>query len=571
MEPKQEDEGKLLSLEEAVRRLVRPKMSLHMAGGIGGPSAAICEIIRQYSGTSPDFELILSTVTGHAINLIHRNLIRKLIFSACMEISVSAHPSKVIQGAYAEGKIELENWSLLSLQQRLMAGAFGFGFMPTKSIRGSTIAADNREHFREMDDPFHEGERTGVLEALNPDLSIIHGCFSDVFGNTVLQVPYGDDIWGSLASTDGVLVTVEKIVPGEVIRKYSSLVKIPSFMVKAVCPAPLGMHPYALADPTEGTVESYESDADFLKDLRRASSEPVRLDEWIDFWVMKCPTHESYVQNLGEKRASDLKKAAKKEVFIGKGSGERPSGRENVNYTPDEMVMIAAAREIVDSVLKSNHRTMLAGAGSWSISARFAYHELTRKGYEIELITGNGQISYIPQPGETSTQSVAGTRSSTMLTDTITTHGVFVGGYPSKCLSVLGAGQVDKYGNINSSRTSGGDFLVGTGGANDAANAEEVIVILNQSKERFVETLPYITAKGDRVKTVVSTMGVFKKPAGKKELVLTACFPRPEKVSPSEAIEEIENHCGWSLKRAGEMEQLAEPTREELTILRSIQ
>lgn len=570
MEPNREYEGKLLPLEEAVRNWVRPKMKLHMAGGIGGPSAAICEIIRQYSGTSPDFELIQSTVTGHAINLIHRNLVKKLIFSACMEISVSAHPSRVIQGAYAEGKIEIENWSLLSLQQKLMAGAFGFGFMPTKSISGSTLAEDNRENFRELDDPFHPGEKVGIVKALHPDLSIIHGCFSDIFGNTVLQVPYGDDIWGPLASTDGVLVTVEKIVPSEVIRKYSSLVKIPSFAVKAVCLAPLGMHPYVLADPTRDIVESYETDVDFLRDLRKASSNPDSLDGWINRWVIGCPTHESYLENLGERRISDLKRAAKKKVYLGIESGERPSGQSTGDYTPDEMVMIAAAREIVESVLKSDHKTMLVGAGSWSISARLAYHELTGKGYKIELITGNGQIGYIPQPGESSTQSVAGTKSSTMLTDTVTTHGLLVGGYQGGCLSVLGAGQIDKYGNINSSRTSHGKFLVGTGGANDAGNADEVIVILNQSKDRFVETLPYVTVKGDRVKTIVSTMGVFKKSSGKEELVLTACFPRPRRGSLNQAIQEIENHCGWPLKRAQDVKQLPVPSRDELTILRSM-
>ena len=39
--------GKLLPLEEAVRCYVKPGMKLHLAGGIGGPSAAICELLRQ--------------------------------------------------------------------------------------------------------------------------------------------------------------------------------------------------------------------------------------------------------------------------------------------------------------------------------------------------------------------------------------------------------------------------------------------------------------------------------------------------------------------------------------------
>ena len=213
---------------------------------------------------------------------------------------------------------------------------------------------------------------------------------------------------------------------------------------------------------------------------------------------------------------------------------------------------------------------MLVGAGSWSVAASFAYYELIRKGYEIDLIAGNGLIGYRPHPGEQSTQSISGILSSRMLSDTITTHGVFVGGKNSQCLSVLGAGQIDKYGNINSSRTSSGKFLVGTGGANDAANANEVIVILNQDRGRFVETLPYVTAKGHRVTRVISTMGVFSKAPGVDELRLLSCFPDSRGVSLAESIEEIENHCDWALKKAQEVQRMPEPTKDELQTLRSL-
>jgi acyl CoA:acetate/3-ketoacid CoA transferase beta subunit len=157
-----------------------------------------------------------------------------------------------------------------------------------------------------------------------------------------------------------------------------------------------------------------------------------------------------------------------------------------------------------------------------------------------------------------------------MLTDTITTHGVFVGGRNSRCLSVLGAGQIDSHGNINSSRTSGGDFLVGTGGANDAANANEVIIILHQSRKRFVETLPYITAVGKKVSRVVSTMGIFKKAMGKSELYLDECLPDRKVESLEQKIKRIEDECSWDLKHSGSVSYMQEPTRDELSRLRSI-
>ena len=216
-------EGKLIDLDEAVRRFVSPGIKIHLAAGIGGPSAAICEITRQYRGMNPGFTIIQSTLTGHALNLVHCGLVRRLVCAVCADISSSARPSKIIQKAYTDKTIELENWSLYTLQQRLMAGAFGVPFMPTRSVLGSTIARDNEMSFREMKDPFGSDGTVGVVRALNPDVSIVHGCVADVEGNVIMAAPYGEDLWGPLAAKS-VVVTVEKVVPTRFIRDHSALV-----------------------------------------------------------------------------------------------------------------------------------------------------------------------------------------------------------------------------------------------------------------------------------------------------------------------------------------------------------
>ena len=559
--------SKLLPLKEAVRRYVKPGTKLHLAGGIGGPSAAICEIIRQYYGTTPGFVLIQSTVTGYAINLLHCNLVKKLIFSACADISTSGRPSKIMQKVWAEKSVELENWSLCSLQQRLMAGALGVSFMPTRSITRSSMALDNKESFQEIDDPFGGEAKVGLVKAINPDLSIVHGCVADENGNTILPIPYGDDLWGPLASS-GVLVTVEKIVPTDFIRKHAALVKIPGHIVNAVSLAPMGLHPFSLANPGISDFNSYETDAEFLQDLHRASADSRQLEDWIKEWVIDCTTPEDYLDKLGSRRIEALKQI----TAMGAEGQDFPASlsEPEPEYSPEEMMLIAAAREIVRSVLKSKHRTILVGAGSRAVAVLLAYHQLKAKGHELEVITGNGQIGYEPQTGPLGAQSVGAVYSSKMVTDTVTVQGVFIGGKNSKCLSVLGVGQIDKYGNTNSTTTSQGQFLVGSGGANDAANAREVIVILNQSKDRFSETLPYITCPGDRVMTVVSTMGVFTKPIGKEELQLAACLPDPELPSLEEEIKLVQDNCGWPLKLADKVEEVPRPTPDELKLLRGL-
>ncbi len=559
------EQGRLLDLQEAVKRYVRPGMKVHLAAGIGGPSAAICEIIRQYWGKNPGFTVIQSTVTGHALNLVHSKLVKKLICSVCVDISASSHPSKVIQAACEGKQIELENWTLNSLQQRLMAGAFGVPFMPTRSVLGSSIAEDNETSFKTVEDPFGSGAKVGLASALLPDISIVHGCVADLEGNTILAAPYGEDLWGALASKGGAIVTVEKIVPTEFIRKYAALVKIPSYAVNAVALAPLGLHPFSLANPGIADIDPYEKDVDFLNILHEAFSSEHALNEWIGEWIIRCADHKHYLHKLGEQRIANLKgKSLRiKREFEPVSS---PQANAEVEFSPREMMLIALAREILSSVEKHGHKLILAGAGAAAAAAFLAYSRLKPAGFE--LATGNGQIGYTPVPGEPILASEANVRSSKILTDTIMMQGVFVGGENNKCLSVLGAGQMDKHGNINSTKTSKGKFLVGSGGVNDALNAREAILCLDQSKDRFVDKLAYITGRGSAITTIVSTMGIFRKPSPQDELHLIACFPDSHARSLEERVKEIQNHCGWDLKTAPVVEEVSKPSPEELQLLR---
>lgn len=560
-EPK--EQGKVLSLREAVQRFVKPGMQVHLAAGIGGPSAAICEIIRQFWRKNPEFTLIQSTVTGHALNLVHARLAKKLICSVCANIAASGRPSKIIQAAHENKHIQIENWTLNSLQQRLMAGALGVPFMPTRSVVGSSIAEDNQAVFKTIDDPFGSGTQVGLAGALLPDISIIHGCVADAEGNTIMCAPYGEDLWGALASRGGAIVTVEKIVPPDFIKKYAALVKIPSYAVNAVVPAPLGLHPFSFANPGISDVEPYEKDVDFLDTLYEASENEHALDEWIREWVLHCEEHDQYLSKLGEGRITELKERAVRTIAD---SAPPPLRDQDAAFEPREMMLIALAREILNSVEKRGHKMVLAGAGIAATAAFLAYYQLKPSGFELG--TGNGQVAYTPVPGEPILASEAGVRRSKLLTDTIMMQGVFVGGENNKCLSILGAGQMDKHGNINSTKTSKGKFLVGSGGANDALNAREAIVCLDQSKDRFVEKLAYVTGLGRAVTTVVSTMGIFRKQDPQDELLLMACLPDSHNRSLEERIKEIRNHCGWDLKTAPVVEDVPKPSREELRLLR---
>jgi len=404
------------------------------------------------------------------------------------------------------------------------------------------------------------------VQALQPDLSIVHACVGDAEGNTIPAAPYGEDLWGALASRDGVLVTVEKVVPAGFIRKYAALVKIPSYRVKAVIPAPFGLHPFSLANPGIGELEPYDQDTEFLNELHTASLSPTTLDSWIQAWVIDCSTHDRYLDKLGAQRLAALKAAAREVSRAGE------SGRPATVATYDsrEMMIIALAREILSSVASRGHKLILAGAGVGATAAFLAYCQLKEQGSDVELVTGNGQLGYTPVPGRSILTNEAGVRSARMLTDTITMQGVLVGGAHSRCLAILGAGQIDKFGNINSTRNSNGAFLVGSGGANDALNAAEVFLCVDQSTERFAGKLAHLTGCGTAVTTVVSTAGIFRKASSGEELCLAACLPDGREQGLKAAVDNVRRQCGWDLKVSPAIEEVPGPTERELQLLRWI-
>src|SRR5207248_793912 len=135
-----------------------------------------------------------------------------------------------------------------------------------------------------------------------------------------------------------------------------------------------------------------------------------------------------------------------------------------------------------------------------------------------------------------------------MLTDILHVMGIFMGGRHNQCLGSLAAGQIDKHGNINSTIMPGQTYITGSGGANDiASSAREVLVTLQQSARRFVDKVPYITAPGRAVRTVVSDLGVYEKAGEHDELELTGIVGDG---AEADAVQAARRACGWELRVA---------------------
>ena len=563
-----EGESKIATLEEAIEKNFRPGMAIYVGSFA---NVANRELIRQFQNTKPAFTIIGGS-RDYVSVLVACGLVKKLIGSGFGHIYPTPGPSHAIQRAYKEKNIEIEDWTVLTLTQRLMAGAMDMGCTITKSMIGSSIGLEAADSFKEIDDPFGSGQRLAMIRALTPDIALVHGWAADRQGNVITGAPHfvGRDVWGARASRQGVVVTVEKIVSTDFIREHSSLVTIPGTMVNSVSEVPLGAHPQNFPSWGMGIREfdSYDADYDFMRDYRAAARDRNRLAAWLKEWIADCPTHEDYLRKLGAERVAILRSKVNRNSWKHTLEELSETIPLEANASNTERMISAAAREIKNIVLKNRYKTILTGMGASILAAWLAYYLLREEGYAIKPIVGIGLISYSPRPGDPQNCSILNTLTAEMMANELESYGVLVGGLNNRCLSILGAGQIDKYGNINSSRTSGNSYLIGSGGANDAVNAEAAIVVTPQNSGRFVEEVNYVTCPGNKVKMVISDKGVFEKLGADREFTLTRYISGLDLPTTKEAIiRAIKESCGWDLKVSPDIAEVPPPTKQELAML----
>ena len=564
--PVVDGEDKVCSLEEAIRRHVKKGMSVSFAGRGG---ALFNQLVREFWGKSPEFTIINNGITATVLALIHGRLAKRVIASYIGDVYPTPGPNPVAQKAYLSGAVEFENWTMLTIPQRLLAGAMGWSVIPTRSIVGSSMEEENKESFTVIDDPFVSGEKIGLMRALRPDIALVHGAAADRCGNTIITYPLAADVFGAWAARQGVVVSAEEIVSTEYIRNHSHLVRIPSYMVKAVCEVPYGAHPAGMPNCGLPDFEHYFEDYDFLTESREASRDDQRFTEWIKYWVLDCKDYNEYLAKLGRDRLFYLKGKAHSDSWKNEIAAEIPNLDFNREPNTLEKMVVTAARVIDSKLVTGGYKTILAGVGLPHLACWLATYKLKEEGYDVDLMAEIGMFGHLPRASDPFIFSYHNMHSCKILNNNETMLGVFVGGSSNQCLGVLGGGQIDKYGNGNSTKLPGIGYLVGSGGANDIANGNrETVAVVNSGKQRLVEKVPYITFSGRNVKTLVTDVGVFDKIGGEETFTLTTYVPSRPKQTAEEAIEEIRDKVGWQLKVSPDLKETQPVAKEEVTLLR---
>ncbi len=243
------------------------------------------------------------------------------------------------------------------------------------------------------------------------------------------------------------------------------------------------------------------------------------------------------------------------------------------DYTRDEMMTVTAARTLRDGM------TCFVGIGLPSEAANLAR---ATHAPSLVLIYESGTIGANPGslPLSIGDGILAETADAVVSVPEIFNYWLQPGRID---LGFLGAAQIDKFGNINT--TVIGDYarpkvrLPGAGGAPEiAASCREVTVVLRQNLRAFVERVDFITSVGfgdgpgarQRLgltgagpQRIITDLGVLEPDPDTCEFVLTGVYP-------GVSVADVKVKTGWPLQVSARLAEIPAPDPGELSALRAL-
>ena len=249
-----------------------------------------------------------------------------------------------------------------------------------------------------------------------------------------------------------------------------------------------------------------------------------------------------------------------------------PTADTQRDYTLGELMIAAAAREIRDGeMVFVGMRMPLLG---------FLVAKRTHAPNAIGLFE-NGVIRETPAPELLYTMAdPPNLLGATQLGQMLDVMGLLQQGAVD--VGFLGAAEVDRFGNLNSTWTRRGSEdirLPGSGGACDiACLAQRTVVLLEHARHRLVERVTYVTSPGYGMggtwrrtqglpprsgpSAVITTLGVLRFGSDGEAFLAS--------VHPGVQVEEVLANTGWALRVATALVETPAPQEAELAAMREL-
>lgn len=225
-------------------------------------------------------------------------------------------------------------------------------------------------------------------------------------------------------------------------------------------------------------------------------------------------------------------------------------------YTADEMMAVAAARRLTDD------NVCFVGIGLPSLAANLA-RRTHAPGCVLIYESGTIGTKPVELPLSIGDGELADTADAVVSVPEI--FGYWLQGGRID-VGFLGAAQIDRYGNLNSTVIGAYDHpkvrLPGGGGAPEIAlGVRDVFVLLRHSLRAFVDPLDFTTSLGDNLRVVITDLGILERRGGVLTLVA---------VHPGVEVDDVRAATGWDLRVEEGVGVTDAPTDDELVALRAL-
>jgi glutaconate CoA-transferase subunit A len=283
---------KLTTMADAVSRLVNNGDYLAI-GGFGAdrlPTAVVHEILRQgkqklrFAGhtATHDFQLLCAgNLTGRGQTLAAVDIAYVVGLEAR---GLSPHARRVMES----GEVVFTEWTNYALAVRLKAAAMGLPFLPARTMLGTDTFRHSAA--KTIDCPF-TGEKLLALPALSPDVAAIHVHEADCYGNSRVRGTSVADIELARASRR-LIITCERLISSDEIRRDPTQTVIPFFCVDAVCEVPYGSYPGNM--PYE-----YFSDEEHLRKWLAVEKDLEEFKAFLEKYIYGVKDFHEYLQLCG--------------------------------------------------------------------------------------------------------------------------------------------------------------------------------------------------------------------------------------------------------------------------------
>lgn len=279
-------QSKVMTVKEAVDKYVKDGDYVSVGGfGVNRiPASVLHEIVRQgrknlglagHTATH-DFQILAS---GHCFNRVD---VAYIIGLEARGLSPNARK-------YMEsGKVKMTEWTNYTLSVRYKAACAGVSFHPIRNMMGTDTFKYSGA--KQTTCPF-TGTNYLLVPALFSDVGLIHVHEADIYGNCRTKGILMSD-YDISRSSKKLIVTCERIIPTEEIRRDPTSTFIPYWCVDAVCEVPFGSYPGNMYG-------EYFSDEEHLKEWLKVEENPEEFKKFLDRNIYSCKDHYDYIERNG--------------------------------------------------------------------------------------------------------------------------------------------------------------------------------------------------------------------------------------------------------------------------------